>query len=271
MRKVRRSEEGSQITILSSNVEIGNDRFGEVRRLIDEVNPDLVFLMETDERWRDALQGALERYPCIVTEIRDNCYGFIFATRLEARRVKVVYLTPDDTPSMFCELFTPHGQCFRFVGLHPRPPVPGNTTKERDAEILFAARFAHRSGVPLIAMGDFNDAAWSDTSRRFKTVGGYLDPRIGRGMVASFHARSRILRTPIDQFYATPDLALCDFVRGPNIGSDHFPLIARVDLDGKKARASNTAPKDVEPKERDRLDAICERYADALPLRPNTG
>lgn len=270
MRKVPRTEEGNQITILSSNVEIGNDRFGDVRRLIDEVDPDLVFLMETDERWHDALQGALDRYPRVVTEIRDNCYGFIFASRLEARRAEVVYLTPDDTPSLFCELVTPHGQCFRFVGLHPRPPVPGNTTEERDAEILFAARFAHKSGVPLIAMGDFNDAAWSDTSRRFKTVGGYLDPRIGRGMVASFHAKSRILRTPIDQFYATPDIALCDFARGPDIGSDHFPLIAQVDFDNQKARASNTAPKDVEPKERDRLDAIHERYADGLPLRPDT-
>lgn len=270
MRKVPRTEEGSQITILSSNVEMGNDRFDDVRRLIEEVDPDLLFLMETDQRWHESLRRALERYPRVVTEIHDNCYGFIFATRLEARQAKVVYLTPDDTPSLFCELFAPQGQCFRFVGLHPRPPVPGNTTEERDAEILFAARFAHKTGVPLIAMGDFNDAAWSDTSRRFKTVGGYLNPRIGRGLVASFHAKSRILRTPIDQFYATPDIALCDFARGPDIGSDHFPLISRVDFDGEKARASNTAPKDVEPRERDRLDAICERHADGLTMRPDT-
>ena len=50
---------------------------------------------------------------------------------------------------------------------------------DRD-DVRLAARFAAKSGVPLIAMGDFNDAAWSDTSQRFKHVGGYIDPRIGR-------------------------------------------------------------------------------------------
>lgn len=268
MEKVARTGDGSQVTILAANIQMANDRFEDVRRLVADVDPDILFLMETDARWHDALREVLDRYPQVVTEIRDNCYGFIFATRLETPKAKVVYLTPDDTPSLFCELLSPHGQRFRFVGLHPRPPVPGNTTEERDAEILFAARFAHKTDMPLIAMGDFNDAAWSDTSRRFKTVGGYLDPRVGRGMVASFHAKSRILRAPIDQFYATPDIALCDFARGPDIGSDHFPIIARIDLDGKKARASNTEPKDIEPEERDRRDAIFDRYADGLENRP---
>lgn len=138
MRKVPHSEEGSQIAILSSNVQMDNDRFADVRRLIEEVDRDLLFLMETDGRWHEALRGALDRYPCVVAEIRDNRYGFIFATRLKARQAEVDYLTPDTTLSLSCELFSPQGQRFRFVGLHPRPLVPGNMTEERDAEILFA-------------------------------------------------------------------------------------------------------------------------------------
>lgn len=264
MGSVERTETGNQVVIVSSNVEMGNDRFDRVGQLIDEVDPDVLFLMETDARWHDALRGRLDRYETVVTEIRDNCYGLIFATRLRCPKAKVVYLTPDDTPSLFAELRSPDGRAFRFVGLHPRPPVPGNTTHERDGEILFAARFAHKTDTPVIAMGDFNDAAWSDTSRRFKTVGGYLDPRVGRGMVASFHANSRFLRSPIDQFYATPEIALCDFARGPHVGSDHFPIIARIDLDPEKARANNTAPADVKPDDRDRLSSIFDRHAKRL-------
>ena len=43
-------------------------------------------------------------------------------------------------------------------------------TEERDEQILYAARFARGSDRPLVAMGDFNDAAWSDTAQRFKQL-----------------------------------------------------------------------------------------------------
>ena len=152
-------------------------------------------------------------------------------------------LSLDDTPSVLAELTAPDGAtAFRFVGLHPRPPVPGQDTDERDAEVLYAARFARRSGVPLVAMGDFNDAAWSDTSQRFKHVGGYLDPRIGRGLYASFNANHWLIRCPIDQLFVTPDVAVVSFGRGPHVGSDHFPIVATLRFDPELAERLNRPP-----------------------------
>jgi len=264
---------GSQIVLLSSNVEMPNDRHDAVAELIETVDADIVFLMETDQTWYDSLEPKLSAYPTVVTELRDNYYGAIFATRLKVNEARFVYLSHDDTPTLFAELETQDGHTFRFVGLHPRPPVPGNTTRDRDAEIIYSARFARKTGLPLIAVGDFNDAAWSDTSRRFKRVGGYVDPRVGRGLIASFDAQSRLVRVPIDQFYATPDIAVASFARGPNIGSDHFPLIARIDLDEDKARAANNPPAPLNPDEIEELDRIAAEYRADLkdPNLPKPG
>ena len=76
-------------------------------------------------------------------------------------------------------------------------------------------------------MGDFNEAAWSRGANEFKRVGGYVDPRIGRGLYASFHAKHPMIRCPIDQFYATEEVAVVSIELGPRVGSDHLPLIAR--------------------------------------------
>ena len=64
--------------------------------------------------------------------------------------------------------------------------------------------------MPLVAIGDFNDAAWSDTAQRFKHYGRYVDPRIGRGIYASFDANRPLIRCAIDQLYVTEDIAIAD-------------------------------------------------------------
>jgi endonuclease/exonuclease/phosphatase (EEP) superfamily protein YafD len=170
----------------------------------------------------------------------------------------MVRLTEDETPTAFAELESPGGTLFRFVGLHPMPPVPGEDTDSRDAQILYAARYARNGNTPVIAMGDFNTVAWSRVARRFKQGGAFLDPRIGRGMVSSFDARYRLLRFPIDQFYLKGAVALVGFFRGDAIGSDHFPMHARVRFDAALARTLN---RQIRPLPDDREAEIVARVA----------
>ena len=155
---------------------------------------------------------------------------------------------------------TRDGAAFHFVGLHPKPPVPGIDTHERDEQILFAARFARKDDMPLVVMGDFNDAAWSDTARRFKRYGRYVDPRVGRGIYASFDANHVLIRCAIDQLYVTDDVAVAEFGLGPHVGSDHFPVIARLRVDRALAARLNRPSPPLDPAERAGLDDRIERY-----------
>ena len=184
----------------------------------------------------------------------------VFATRLEATEARFVRLTEDETPTIFAELRTRGGATFHFVGLHPQPPVPGVDTEERDAQILYAARFARGTDRPLVAMGDFNDAAWSDTAQRFKRYGRYLDPRVGRGLYASFHANNLLIRFAIDQLYVTEELAIAGFGLGPHVGSDHFPVIARVRIDAESAARLNRPTRPLDQPELADLDRRVEAY-----------
>jgi endonuclease/exonuclease/phosphatase (EEP) superfamily protein YafD len=243
MRFAQGKEPDREVRLLAANVLMENEAHEKVMAFIAAQDPDVLFLMETDARWIAALEPVLARYPTVLREPRGDYYGLVFATRLAAKTARTLRLSLDDTPSVLAELTAPDGVTeFRFVGLHPRPPVPGQDTDERDAEVLYAARFACRSGVPVVAMGDFNDAAWSDTSQRFKHVGDYVDPRIGRGLYASFNANHWLIRCPIDQLFVTTDVAVVSFGRGPHVGSDHFPIIATLRFDPELAERLNRAP-----------------------------
>ncbi|MEO3415104.1 endonuclease/exonuclease/phosphatase family protein [Roseovarius sp. CAU 1744] len=217
------SAASSRVSLLSVNVLMENEDHARLQTLIDREDPDVLLLMEVNDRWEAALEDQLKRYDTVVRHPLPNHYGMIFATRLPTKSAKMVFLSDDNTPTAFAELEAPGGW-FYFVGLHPKPPIPGTDTDVRDEQIRKTATLADRTVLPVVAMGDFNDVAWSRTSRQFKDHGGFRDPRTGRGILASFNAKSRIMRFPIDQLFLTRGLELVSFGRLEDIGSDHFPM-----------------------------------------------
>jgi endonuclease/exonuclease/phosphatase (EEP) superfamily protein YafD len=258
-------DDGQELRFMAANVLMENEAYDKVAALIEDVDPDVLLLMETDARWVAALEPVLARFPTVLREPRDDYYGMVFATRLEVRRARMLRLSTDETPAVLAEMVARDGdRVFRFVGLHPRPPVPGDDTDERDAQVLHAARFAAASGVPVVTMGDFNDVAWSDTSQRFKFAGGYLDPRIGRGLFPSFDANHWLIRFPIDQLFITADVALADFRLGPHVGSDHFPIIATIRLEPALAATLNRAPVPLDGQVRADVEAGVARHRQRL-------
>ncbi|MBW4709525.1 endonuclease/exonuclease/phosphatase family protein [Roseobacter sp. YSTF-M11] len=227
-----------EVSLLSVNVLMENARHHELIAILEREDPDVLLLMETDETWNAALSEVLGRYPTVKSHIADDHYGLIFATRLETSRVELLWPVADDTPAVRAVMASPGGTALNFIGLHPRPPVPGNTTAVRDKQIKDAALMTQSSERPTIVMGDFNDVAWSWTTRRFKRYGNLLEPRIGRGMIASFHADYPFIRLPIDQLFITKDVGLVSFRRLEKFGSDHFPIAATVFL-SQEAQAGN--------------------------------
>lgn len=236
------------IRLLIFNVRYDNRDTKALLRLVEEVDPDTILLAEPTQRWADALEPLRKGYPHRLEQPQENHYGMLLFSRLELVEPEVRFLVEDEVPSVHTGLRLPSGDVVAFYGLHPKPPGLKRPRDEeradsdqRDAELLTVAKDIHngrhvRGGAaggdqPVIVGGDFNDVAWSHTTRLFRRTSGLLDPRIGRGLFNSYDARSRFYRFPLDHVFASEHFRLVDMRVLPEIGSDHHPVLVEFSLE----------------------------------------
>ena len=231
----------SCFTALGLNVLQFNRDYAATIRTIEREQPDILLLMETDSRWERALAPVLRGYSHRLLQPIDNTYGMLFASRLPVSSARIADITDRDTPTVYARMATRDGQAFNYIGLHPRPPRPGQDTDDRDAKIERAALAATHDRLPVVAMGDFNDVPWSRTTRLFKKVGGFLDPRIGRGSYSTFPASIAPIGWALDQIFLTPQFTFRGLQVLDNVGSDHRPLTAQLCLMQGNADKTNGA------------------------------
>lgn len=246
-------------SLLTLNVLQDNRDYGRTAELIRRVDPDLLLLTETDQAWVDALATVLSAYPGRIDRALDNTYGILFASKLPMSNASIQDIAQADTPSVLATLQAGE-HAFRMIGLHPRPPKPRQDTEERDAEIIIAARQSREVGMPVLAMGDFNDVAWSDTTSLFKDIGGFLDARTGRGTYATFPADMVWLGWPLDHLFVTEEFLLADMHVGKSVGSDHRPVIAELCLAPRAAAARNKKTRGPSAEDEEEADEVMEEF-----------
>ena len=224
------------IKVMSVNVYQYNKQHQKLIVLIAETEPDIVFTMESDKNWETALVILEKDYPYFKKIPLSNEYGMHFYSKLEIQNFQTHFYTSGDLPSIEADIKTAENDLFRFIGVHPSPPSPTqeSTSKERDSELLSVAKNVKVSDIPVMVIGDFNNVAWSKSSRLFKKSSGLKDGREGRGFISTFHAKYYLLRFPIDLLYHSPDIIISDLKALRNIGSDHLPLLATFRLSEKK-------------------------------------
>jgi endonuclease/exonuclease/phosphatase (EEP) superfamily protein YafD len=122
---------------------------------------------------------------------------------------------------------------------------------------------------PAIVAGDLNDVAWSYTTQLFQRISGLIDPRLGRGLFNTYHARIPIMRWPLDHIFFDPEFRLCRIERQGFIGSDHFPILVELSFEPEGADEHEARA----PMPRDRAEArrmIRQAKASGMaPARPS--
>lgn len=241
VRDAARPDPERSIRILVANVRKENREAGDFLALVGEAKPDLVLAMETDAWW-DARLAALERdFPHAVRRPQENHYGIHLFSRLSLEGVETCFLVDAEVPSIRARVRLRSGDLVAFHGLHPRPPLVQQGTEQRDAELLIVGRQLKADPRPAIVAGDLNDVAWSHTTRLFQRISGMLDPRRGRGLLTTYHAGIPLVRWPLDHVFHDPSFTLVRLRRLRSMGSDHFPVLAELQL-SPRAAARQEAP-----------------------------
>ena len=220
--------DGQCFTALSANVKLKNEQYSMMADQLRRYDPDVLFLMETDEKWIEKLEPVLARYGHVHRHPQPEAFGLVFASKLPVLKSNVVENTHRDTPTLYATLKPDGSQPVEFIGLHPKPPLPGWSTQERDENIVSAGVQTPDRLPDAFVMGDFNDVPWSSTTEKFRKIGDWRDPRIGRGSYPTFPSDYRIVGWPLDQLMLKGALDLVSFEVLPDNGSDHRAMLAHL-------------------------------------------
>ena len=119
----------------------------------------------------------------------------------------------------------PNGSDVTVIATHPPSPLRHDWRATRN-EIVRSFASAAATHDQVIAVGDFNAAPWSPIMRKFPKSG-LRRVDCGAPWRSTWLTRYPLVGLPIDAAYVSKGMsASCEV--GPNIGSDHYPLILRV-------------------------------------------
>jgi endonuclease/exonuclease/phosphatase (EEP) superfamily protein YafD len=227
------------VRVLLLNVHTASTDHARVAALIEEVAPDVVALIEVDQRWLDALAPSLAAYPARIEHPRGDNFGLAIYARGELDGA--VEDLGGALPSIVAEA---HGATW--ILTHPPPPVRREMFDVQLAQLDAIADRAHDLAGPVVVLGDLNATPWSRPFGRLAGRAGLLDTRAGFGVQASFPAGSSALAIPIDHVLVTPGIGVRARWIGRDVGSDHLPVVVELAIPADD-RHRDHAEEDREP------------------------
>jgi endonuclease/exonuclease/phosphatase (EEP) superfamily protein YafD len=211
-----------RVRVLVLNVHTESSSFDRVRRLIQDVQPDVVGLVEVDERWLRGVAPAVASYAGRLEKPRADNFGVALYTR--APLVGAIEELGGALPSAVASVEV-GGARLSIVLVHPLPPVTATEYAAQRDELDAVASRAREIAGPVVVMGDFNATPWSRPYRRLLARSGLCDSRAGFGIQATFPAASTLLRIPIDHLLASCPVGITGRRVERDVGSDHLPVV----------------------------------------------
>lgn len=224
----------TKIRVMSHNVLSDNRAFGQVKKQIAEIDPDVLVVVEYDHNWHEMLQPLIDdgTFPHTVRAPRWHGFGIAIFSKLPLTNTQTHQLTADitDAPMVMAE-FLVGEQKFRLAGLHVFSPMTAARLNIRNQQLVEAAEILNSSKVPTMAMGDYNCTPWSPFLDDFLEDTGYRDSRAGFGYQGTWCARYRWpALIPIDHAFVSPEVHVHDRFVGENAGSDHYPIVVEISI-----------------------------------------
>lgn len=217
--------QAAPLRVLLANVHTQSTGFAEVRRLIDELSPDVIGLVEVDRRWLDALAPSLAGYAARIEQPRSDNFGVALYAR--GALTGSIERFAGELPSVVARLAVDSVQV-DLVLVHPPPPISAAMLADQRGQLAaVAARVGQLTG-PVIVMGDFNATPWSRPFRELVARTGLCDSRAGFGLGRSYPSDGAIVRIPIDHVLTSCSIGVRDRRVLGDVGSDHLPVV--VDL-----------------------------------------
>ena len=232
----------------------------KVAQVIRQFDADLVALEEVNDHWLSALSVPLRAYPYSKAMPRADNFGIALFSKYPIVQSEIRQVGEVDIPSVIAELELPDGP-LTVIATHPLPPGGAEYSRLRNDQLSRLPGIVKQVRSPVLLLGDLNATPWCSHFRRLLSQSGLRDSSQGRGVQPSWPTYLPILLIPIDHCLHTAGIHVTRRAIGPNVGSDHYPLVVDFVLTSPspKSRQRTTPPGAAPPHWGDGRQAIQRR------------
>jgi endonuclease/exonuclease/phosphatase (EEP) superfamily protein YafD len=203
-----------------------NTRFGDanrVKHVIQEFDADIVVLEEISSQWVEDLQWLTVSHPHFRIQPREDNFGIGLFSKFPLREGDIVYIGDAKVPSIDATLDI-GPSTLGVIATHPLPPGSASYSRWRNDQLDKIAHYV-LSNSPMLLLGDLNVTPWNHYFKRLLKHTGLRDSSQGRGIQPTWPNFNPLLRIPIDHCLHSPDILVTKKQIGPDVGSDHYPVI----------------------------------------------
>lgn len=219
---------GPKMKLMHANVLKINGEAHKLIQLIKSEQPAVLLLEEVDQHWLDAMKVLEATYPHKLVMPRDDNFGIALYS-LYPFEGSIIYPGGSQLPSAEVTLLDSPLGPLRIYGTHPVPPMGLRMMTMRNELLSEISKLAQKTqqeeNKSCVVLGDFNTSPFSQTFKLTLKASGLQDSTRGFGYQSTWPAQLGTFGIPLDHCLHSPDLATVSRRIGPDIGSDHRPLI----------------------------------------------
>ena len=221
-------DDDAAVRVVFTNISIRNDDTGKLAAWIKVSDPDVVVATEASSRHVAQLAEAMVEYPFQVLEPRRHPFGMAVYSRYPLSGGAVTEFTGDTPPARVPIMVTANvetpGGTLHLAGFHLLPPITPQRLASRNEQLAIAGDILAELDAPKLVVGDFNATPWSAGLRAFQSQ----NDLSGFNSQATWPIWLGFAGIPIDHAFASRDLPILKIETGPDIGSDHRPVLIDV-------------------------------------------
>ena len=220
-------EAGEQrIKVLCANVLANNhEDSSRFDRLIEELDPDIIGVIEYSYPWRAKLEYLHGKYPHCLQRSAASGFGIALFSRIPIDDLYIKYLDAPwgKVPSIHGTL-TIDGKPIHLALVHTLSPLERDRFESRNIQFEELTEHLSKVNHPVLMMGDLNCTTWSPYLRKMIHDLDLNDTRQGRGYQGSWPAPLWPLLIPIDHVLVSDGIVVTKRRLESYIGSDHYPV-----------------------------------------------
>lgn len=208
------------LRVASANVHLRTSSPESLIAWIASAPVDVLVLLEVSPRYARALADWPD-YPHRVVEPGEDPFGIAVLSRHPFAATRLLRGSRG-IASFEVDLETAQG-CVVLRAVHPMPPISPEEKTARDHFLVAIAEALRDRGLPSLIVGDINATPWSPGFAALSAAGWQR----ATGLTPTWPSRGQgVVGIPIDHILAGPQWRRIDSERGPDLGSDHYPVRA---------------------------------------------